>query len=492
MTQSYVFTPVVQGLSQDTLECSVHIAIWLEPDAGEASLKDFKVIRDWGSQKIDYSLAINGKTVPAQLVPQASPPSHPAAAWLDFFPPGTPVRTAGDPPSLDKNHMVWFNTAIVANAARNHYKGWGKNTVRQSTGGAPSMPAPPALSTQESQEFQNAREFFRPLGSHPRLPVTRPPDFHDLMAFLHDVPPVLRALGLIVDLRIDLKAAGIAMPLGPGPDPAFTVCVVPAPHFQDPGISIHTPTVKLHVSQACRQIEPMNNYYVVEFDVMHAALQLSNQSRFPSAGRLPALRTGGLSLIHNPDNTGQCFAVSQMINKVAAAARGRIPEQLVMDDLTLGRRVDVRDSLSGAWHSLCRIVGQATRGNSSIPIDGEGFISSALAKKTDGAIRGSDVWRDGPDGACVRRVRMGSAGSWGRPPRALPSCVRRLLRVCLYCGSAASTHFACAPSILPAAPHPRPRIRTAEFRIQTCRAPPSFGWNPCRRHTWSSLSSRTG
>lgn len=108
---------------------------------------------------------------------------------------------------------------------------------------------------------------------------------------------------------------------------------------------------------------------------------------------LPALRSGGLSLL--ADSRGQQLLQAIRDNQAltAAAAGGGAMRPLTAVDLTRGYRLDVFDDRRGTWHSLHRRDGTYRFGTSGPTVqteDEEGFVQLAVTQPADDPGRPED------------------------------------------------------------------------------------------------------
>jgi hypothetical protein len=207
------------------------------------------------------------------------------------------------------------------------------------------------------------------------------PDFHQFLGLLHQYPALLRSLGLVFDFQnVDLN--GYALPAeflarithanfgNITLDSLYTKCSS-QPYFT---ASTSTTPPSLH-NQRFLDISNTDSFSFVTEDsdgtseklTQHIAGQarsneyrgsaptglVINDNRAPTTTGtlLPSARTVGVVLYHND----RADAVAQSISR-ASLALGSVDVPFLIDDLTLGYRVDVRPVIAGAapqpWRSL--------------------------------------------------------------------------------------------------------------------------------------------
>lgn len=302
----------------------------------------------------------------------------------------------------------------------------------------PSPPAPgksflpPAL-TPAQQELRNAFDaldaFLRPYGGGKAFLPTAAElaeswDFHQAISSLGDFPEVLRWLGLVVDLRlpagtvlpaagtIRLSSSGVAWQAG-------TTVVTPRTHFVS-SATLFTAAprpVQPEISNGFLRVDDAR-FGVIQNDVPGDAVKLRNAAthflRFakavdrpgtvPGEGGLPALRTTGLSLVRRnaAAELADQFLRSCALNRFLAsedhspepdpvADTGPAPlpsDELFAEDLVRGYRVDVFDTKTGVWRSLCERTGkyrflEAVGAPPPESATDEGFVQLAATTPSD-------------------------------------------------------------------------------------------------------------
>ncbi len=291
---------------------------------------------------------------------------------------------------------------------------------------------------QPSRDFLEVRLHYPKLD--PELAPLQPPDidFHKLVSTLGNYPELMRRLGLVIDLEVPVPS-GVSVstvkvlpswsPDSPpstfntdfSPKTACTVDLAKGQFYTQP----ETPASK--IVNGLLNLSDDKSYPVVHVDVTGSALKIVNladrlasssllqtpvastavrpmmlqtsaahppaaaspTASAPAAAQteataaLPALRTSGISLAQT--NRAEWFAgvmAKAALNNKALEAN--TPDQVThyADDLVRGYRVDVWDSQSKSWHSLCRRKGTYNfyEANLTRQYDDEGFVQLGVTK----------------------------------------------------------------------------------------------------------------
>jgi hypothetical protein len=272
---------------------------------------------------------------------------------------------------------------------------------------------PGAIEAKRNQlNFYQLRKFheFNPRPGANKAPVPPPKfDFHDVVSAIARFPRLLRPLGLAFDLVVpvpgnlpvnaDVRVTPTGLPLN-----------VPTQHTS-PRTRYHAdPPARLFVTAANGSeivdgvLRPgASEYNLVQIDVDGAALKLtamaSNVTLAQQTGRtsldtptetgMPAPRTSGFSVACTDRAQKLADTLTkgkQQNDSLATDPRGD-KLFLAADDVTRGFVVDVHDSVTGAWHSLCGRRGTYTflDINQSHTFDDEGLISAPVTEPADGA-----------------------------------------------------------------------------------------------------------
>lgn len=243
----------------------------------------------------------------------------------------------------------------------------------------------------------------------PPLPaLQRPkPDFHEILPALARYPTLLRWLGLAVDLEVDAPAGGIVTVrvLGPGTgarSPWTAVAYTPDLRFEA------KPKDQQEITDRQLPLQDAARFGVVQLDVDGAgwkAIELATalkqqekergkEPRLATTGGLPALRSGGLSLVRIDRSV-------RLADTLAAAPgheadMGKEPDIQTQtplfhaEELTRGWRFDIWDDCTDTWRSLHRrrLSLDFTRPHDTVSVevpDEEGFSQPGATAPPPGA-----------------------------------------------------------------------------------------------------------
>jgi len=192
-------------------------------------------------------------------------------------------------------------------------------------------------------------------------------DFHTLVASLGDHPALLRALGLVIDVVLPDEAPRSFAP----------ALLAVRPHFRDsdlcPRVQAELDPERFvavpHEPGRWGGLLPLasGDFTLVEVDVDGALLKLDGLSqvlgeraRLPApdsslTAALPALRSGGLSIVHDGRKNDLADSLARSDQAEAALAAGTAT--LTAEQLIRGYVVDVWDERRGDWRSLCARYG---------------------------------------------------------------------------------------------------------------------------------------
>jgi hypothetical protein len=233
-------------------------------------------------------------------------------------------------------------------------------------------------------------------------------DLHAALAAMADYPAMLRRLGVLRVVEVDLAGTGID-PTAAG---TVTVSATPSWSFQippnageNPGDNVHIVPVGVPVHLAPSRFSLLENGFVdaatealgvAEIDVDHAASRLLGLARqlvntvtpavdtvdtLPDRLSLPSLRNAGLSLTQ----TGRAAKTRDRLQVAATWFSANPPAALSDPDHAVkGFVVDVWDDRTKRWHTLCARRGTyRLPGGRSFTADDEGTVSSAATAKLD-------------------------------------------------------------------------------------------------------------
>ncbi len=232
-------------------------------------------------------------------------------------------------------------------------------------------------------------------------------DLHSALSAMADYPAMLRRLGVIRVVEVDLAGTGInpAADVTISATPSWTHRLPPNSGETDPNVKVIPVGVPVHLS-ASRFSLLQNGFVeadtlgVAEIDVDHAASRLLGLARrlvdtvlpgeaavdaprapLPERLSLPSLRGAGLSLTQTgrAQKTRERLQVAAKLFSAAEATTLSDPDHAVK-----GFVVDVWDDKSKRWHTLCARRGTyKLPGGRSFTADDEGAVSSAATAKLD-------------------------------------------------------------------------------------------------------------
>ncbi|MCG6498223.1 Ig-like domain-containing protein [Kitasatospora sp. A2-31] len=276
----------------------------------------------------------------------------------------------------------------------------------------PDPNAPPAAAPTPTSQTDSVAAFheFHDRPARPNAPLPSANqlsgllDFHQCVACLGDYPALMRRLGLIIDL--ELPAAGIptastarrlrvlprrqaADPTDPTADVSPTTSAVwdgddfvAAPSPTAPGIpngllDLTGPDFDLIDVDVDGAVHKLVNLTLN----LQASLSRAAADR-PYTAALPTLRSAGFSLVQD----GRAHALAARLadqSRNRTTLDGDSPQDVLLgaEQLVRGYRVDVWDSRSETWHSLCARSGtyRFERTGTVLTIDDEGFVQLSAA-----------------------------------------------------------------------------------------------------------------
>ena len=332
---------------------------------------------------------------------------------------------------LDLQHLAQEPTipfkAVTLNALSSMYNELASNYAIDNSG-----PVEP------TKDFLQISLFHRPKQPHVVAVAIPSFDFHEACSSLSNFPEIMRRIGLVIDLEVPASAvAGNTVRLLPhtagspivignlwnGADPTQNVRPLTR-YTHNAGSKTFTATPKggSDIENGMVKLDD-NKYSLTTLDVDGAALKLLalantlrhyaapdlkkkkiasldpvavsaniSPNEFASTGlvleeaSLPALRTAGISLIKTNQALNLIARVAHMgqLNLIATPAAD---DALILwaDDLVKGYRVDIRDSESNTWRSLCKRKGSyfLERLNQTITHDDEGWVELGAASAAD-------------------------------------------------------------------------------------------------------------
>lgn len=416
--QRTVFTALPNGLGPGPpgrYRLSVHVAPQLRSDA-DTVLAAFPDWANWPVtvNTIAWSVSFGGgPPVPATV---DSMPAQ-ASLWSDLFASGALVRSHNPPvalanrklrsyparnvmafvrklytdfalaspedyPHIDDLHAVLGPVSVAALRATATPFGMAEVEAELSANRVVVNGAPLASLAKDFYQlhrFHQSRSNIKALDDADLPPVPRPKlDFHEAVSAAGEYPPLLRLLGLVVDLVVDL---GSGLPPSP-----TDVRVVPSwspapPSGLGSTADFATPRTRCLLDGGQfrarpRAVDPElvdgrlpfhdgDRYTLLQVDHDGAALKaidfagnldrlrVGRSSASPDLYALPSLRSGGLAVARINRAAGfhdRLVRGAAAANQLAAAVAGDV--MLDAEDVTRGHRFDVRDTREAKWFSL--------------------------------------------------------------------------------------------------------------------------------------------
>ena len=298
-----------------------------------------------------------------------------------------------------------------------------------------------AVAAEPTKDFLQVTFFHRPKQAHFTAVAVPSFDFHEACASLSNYPEIMRRVGLVLDFEVPASAASgdtiRFFPVNAGSPyvvgslwngSVSTELVRPKTKFDlNPGSKIFRgkPKNNSDIKEGMFDLSG-SKYKLSHLDLDGAAMKmmaLANTLRhftppdleskrlagidpvavsqvapteFASkkvvveTASLPALRTAGISLIKT--NQAQYLVAKMALAKdmnLIAAPGSDDNLILYMDDIVKGYRVDIRDSASGQWRSLCKRKGFYffERLNETREYDDEGWVEVGASSAADQEIQ---------------------------------------------------------------------------------------------------------
>ncbi|CAH2214818.1 hypothetical protein [Tepidibacter aestuarii] len=317
---------------------------------------------------VEFAEVINGEIHKIQVPPLIQAESD---VWEAFFGPNTIVSPSGRRQRSD-NEVVVESTSTKAEEVYNTFDRVSKTPLRLNygddrlnldkvvcnelktrwSGEELIIPTPPPNIDEEEQ-------------------CTKLPDFHQTIAMLREHPNVLKALGLIIELRIPFSklptdyTSGIVRVCWPDAPESLPKIVSPWTRYDKDFMPGSNPNIDAglppNIDAGLVSVDN-SRWKVVTIDVDNAAKKLRDAAKSladstDSEGgqtdtksfMMPALRTAGLMLI-------RCGRQDDFADRRRSAnvnARNSMSDNVFYaDDLVLGYRIDIREEGSNKWKSL--------------------------------------------------------------------------------------------------------------------------------------------
>ena len=450
LRQRVLFTALPNGLVEGEpghYRLSVHVAPRLSTtDVSDTVLSEFPDWADWPAvaNAIGWSVAFGNGSAVAATVESAPARSD---LWKALFAGGALVRSH-NPPDLSQRRVRSYPARNVTDYLREQYTdlavnspeefphidalmggGFGPLTMGSLLDGSTQGPVvwveselaqakaftngPPL--TDVKRDFYQLVRFHRSRTSFAAYeeddhvpPVVRPTlDFHEVVSSCGQYPPLLRLLGLVVDLVVDLGGTLPASPTDVRVVPSWTPqlpkpagstadsvaartrCLVDGGQFRarprasDPdlvdGRLPMNDTDRFTLLQVDQDGAALK---AVDFATNLARIRFGRSSATPDHYAVPSLRSGGLSVAFSNRAVGFHDRMERGQDKNEAMAGGT-PGEVVLDaeDVTRGHRIDIRDTREGRWFSLAARRGTYRfPGGVEVPYEDESWTTTGVTE----------------------------------------------------------------------------------------------------------------
>lgn len=449
--QTVMWTALPNGFVAEAsrLRLSVFVSPRLMTNEGmpKPALSQFPDFQDWASKAVSFGVRFNGGAPVAATVVSAAPSP---ALWQSLFKSTTYVRPYEFPP-LDTRRVHSFPVRNVMAFLKGNYTALAEQVGREKENDYPhvrelaerfgqiatyqdpirnpthNLPtkeqqlqtelnkileksqAVPPQSGNPALDFYLVKNFYKPRSAE-RLAVPVPDlDFHQVVSSLSDYPEILRRMGLVIDLEVPYAPAlptngyvqiepswspslgattnitprthyiliGLSQRFYPAPRPTGTELENGMLKLSDPQFGVEQTDVD---GSALKAIDFANN-------LLRAQSTLHRSADTPDRYSVPALRSGGLSLV----KTGRALNLVAMLKlskqKNLAAEAGSSDVDLYAEDVNMGYRMDIWDDRSGEWRSLHRRQGvyQFTDGGILVSAEDEGTTTMGVSQSADGS-----------------------------------------------------------------------------------------------------------
>jgi len=231
-------------------------------------------------------------------------------------------------------------------------------------------------------------------------------DFHKAVAGLGQYPKLMRALGLVIDLQVPMAGVPASSNVRVHPSLPGTPPMIPWTAYSLDTVRklfVAATSATSDVTNGMLLLSGPDQYDVVEMDIDGAgekALDFSyNLARLafgdakasidtPTIYGLPSLRSAGFSVtrVDRAMRLVNTLAAAKNNNAAIVASPQNSGFALHAEDVTRGYRIDVWDSMSGKWHSLCLRDGtyKLLNGPLTLQFSDEGFVTVATSQSADG------------------------------------------------------------------------------------------------------------
>lgn len=436
------------GVSSTTVRLSVHISPRLDPSSSPGQLSEFPEWVNWPGTHVSWTVLVNGVPTAATVVSGA--PS--TSLWSALFGPSTLVNPFTYP-NLTGDRLFSYPAAYVRQFFRDTYSNLAATTptdwpdgltqllrgayvgiptnddaeqaaVSQLLGSFPSGGGPipqrnapdPGLDLEQAKLFIDTLTVPPPATDNAHTPSPPAPtiDFHQALSLIARHPPLMRRLGLVVDLSIPMPSGALPNPVSVSVLPTWSP-TVPATDVQ-PTVMVDTSTWRAaprpsqpELAAGQLRLSDAGAYELVEMDLDGATLKTINFAHTvarslgayrtldtPTAFAVPALRSAGLSLARTAGAAALYGTLqnSDALNS-ALSASPPTPVTLYAEDVCQGYRIDVYDQTRNVWRQLCARSAAPSPGPGGyavgspptivpVPAGDEGWIELGLTSPGDG------------------------------------------------------------------------------------------------------------
>ena len=242
-------------------------------------------------------------------------------------------------------------------------------------------------------------------------------DFHKMVGAMGQYPKLMRALGLALDLEIapdNVPPTGL-VPVTPSLQGAPPLTPWTAYRFDGRRLFVAASGPAADIADGMLSFQGPDDYEVVQVDLDGAAEKVldfvRNLSRVaynevastidtPERYGLPSLRSAGFSAARSGRAVRLVNTFQNARNNNVAAVGSPNASSVVLhaDDVTRGYRIDVWDSMSSAWHSLCQRDGTYRLLNGPLTLT---FSDEGFADGRHDAVRRRIVHRSAPPRVAV-------------------------------------------------------------------------------------------
>ncbi|MGH9222304.1 MAG: hypothetical protein ACRD2W_00530 [Acidimicrobiales bacterium] len=285
----------------------------------------------------------------------------------------------------------------------------GKGGINSTVGSSAESPVARLIADVElARRYYQRPEEQRPYSERPvpgatAVPVAKPePDFHERAGMLGDLSPLLRRLGLVIDLRVEKLAllnslvwlqGDVLIPSLPNPirRQPRVACRVLGTSFTANSASGDFEVAMLRLGDEDRftvlDLDPDASGLKLEQFVRNVPRILAAENNGDAENAAPgSLRATGFG-IARPDRAVQLHdRVDGAAAKDAAVVAGNAPP-LSLEQVSRGIRVEVWDDVSGDWHSLHKRLLTVDIDGAGRVLDGvpdTGFLQGAALTHADG------------------------------------------------------------------------------------------------------------